>query len=80
MEDIMTDRFHPHETSREDLLIQSKWARTLAVVYGAALLLLVALVAATRMLAEPKAARGVAIAPAPQVAERAPATMPRRRN
>jgi len=76
----MTDHFPPHDTTREDLLIQTKWARRLAVVYGAALLVLVAFVAASRMLAESKAAPGVASDPTPYVAERASATTPRQRN
>ena len=76
----MTDRFTTHDATREDLQIQTKWARRLAVVYGAALLLLVAFVAANRMLAESKAEPGVASAPASYVVERASAMTPRHRN
>ena len=62
----MTDRYPHHDATREDLRIQAKWARRLAVVYAAALILLVAFVAASHMLAEP--APGLASAPAPHVA------------
>jgi hypothetical protein len=66
MEDTMTDRYAHHDATREDLRIQAKWARRLAVVYAAALILLVAFVAASRMIAEP--APGLANAPTPHVA------------
>ena len=76
----MTDHFPTHDTTREDLRIQTKWARRLAVVYGVALLLLVAFVAANRMVAESNAEPGVASAPASYVVERASAMTPRHRN
>jgi len=61
----MTDRYPHHDATRDDLRIQAKWARRLAVVYAAALILLVAFVAASRMFAEP--APGLASAPVPHV-------------
>jgi hypothetical protein len=73
MEDIiMTGWFPQHDLGKEELAVQAKWARTLAVVYGAALLLLVAFVAASRMVAEP--APGLASATAPHVAHAPAAT------
>jgi hypothetical protein len=66
MEDTMTDSYPHHDATRDDLRIQATWARRLAVVYAAALILLVAFVAASHMLAEP--APGLANAPAPHVA------------
>jgi hypothetical protein len=62
----MTGWFPQHDLGNEDLAVQARWARRLAVVYGVALLLLVAFVAASRMFAEP--APGLASAPAPYVA------------
>jgi len=53
MEDTMTDRYAHHDATRDDLRIQAKWARRLAVVYAAALILLVAFVAASHMIADP---------------------------
>jgi hypothetical protein len=58
--------------SKEDLMTQTKWMRRLAVVYGAALLLLVAFIAANRMLAGP--APGLAREQAPHVARAAAAS------
>jgi hypothetical protein len=62
----MTDRYPHHDATREDLRIQAKWARRLAVVYAAALILLVAFVAVSHMLAEP--APGFANDAAPHIA------------
>lgn len=62
----MTDWYPQHNLSKEEKAVQTKWMRRLAVVYGVALLLLVAFVAANRMLAGP--APGVARAAAPHVA------------
>jgi hypothetical protein len=45
----MTGWFPQHDLGKEDLAVQAKWARRLAVVYASALLLLVAFVAASRM-------------------------------
>ena len=70
----MTGWFPQHGLSKEDLAVQAKWTRTLAVVYAAALLLLVAFVAASRMLAEPTP--GLASATAPHIAH-APAVSAR---
>ena len=53
----MTGWYPQHPASKEDLAIQTKWMRRLAVVYGIALLLLGAFVAANRMLGEPTLAR-----------------------
>jgi hypothetical protein len=66
MEDTMTDRSPHHDATGEDLRIQAKWARRLAVVYAAALILLVAFVAASHMIAEP--APGLADGAAPHIA------------
>jgi hypothetical protein len=71
----MTGWFPQHDLGNEDLAVQATWARRLAVVYGVALLLLVAFVAASRMFAEP--APGLASAPAPHVAH-APSASTRR--
>jgi hypothetical protein len=68
MEDTMTDRYPHHDATREDVRIQATWARKLAMVYVAALLLLVAFVAGSRMLAEPQGSPDLASAPAPHVA------------
>jgi hypothetical protein len=62
--------------SKEDLAIQAKWMRRLAVVYGAALLLLVAFLAANHMLADQKSTADFASAPAPNLAH-APAVSAR---
>jgi hypothetical protein len=64
------------DMSKEDLAIQTKWMRRLAVVYGAALLLFVAFIAANRMLADQKSTADFASAPAPNVA-RVPAVSAR---
>lgn len=45
----MTGWYPQYPLSKEDAAIQAKWMRRLAVVYGAALLLLVAFIAANRM-------------------------------
>ena len=62
----MTGWYPQHKLSKEDAAVQATWMRRLAVVYGVALLLLVAFVAANRMLAGP--APGVARSAAPHVA------------
>ena len=62
----MTDRYPHDDATLEDLRIQAKWARRLAVVYAAALILLVAFVAASHMIAEP--APGLANGAAPHIA------------
>ena len=61
----MTGWFPPHNLSKEEKAVQAKWMRRLAVVYGVVLLLLVAFVAASRMLTP---APGVASAAPPHVA------------
>jgi hypothetical protein len=68
MEDTMTDRYPHDDATRDDLRIQARWARKLAVVYGVALLLLVAFIAANRMLVESKAAPGLAGSATPHIA------------
>jgi hypothetical protein len=80
MEDTMPGWYPHHAPTREDLRIQGQWARRLSLVYGAVLLLLAAFLAASRMIAGPNAAPGVAGAAPPHVAERAPAAAQRRRN
>ena len=62
----MTGWYPQHNLSKEERAVQAAWMRRLAVVYGVALFLLVAFVAANRLLAV--AAPGVARAAAPQVA------------
>jgi hypothetical protein len=62
----MTGWYPQHNLSKEEAAVQAKWMRRLAVVYGVALLLLVAFVAANRMLAAPSP--GLASAAAPHVA------------
>jgi hypothetical protein len=76
----MIERFPLEDLTPDDRRMRAKWACRLAVAYGAALLLLVAFVAASRMIAGPTAAPATAGVPAPHVAERAPAATPRRRN
>jgi hypothetical protein len=71
----MTGWYPQSHISKEDRAIQTKWMRILAVVYGVALLLLVAFVVANRMFAAPTP--GVASATAPHVAH-APAASARR--
>lgn len=61
----MTGWFPQHDLSKEEQAVQARWMRRLAVVYGVALLLLVAFVAASRMLAPTP---GLASAAAPHVA------------
>jgi hypothetical protein len=66
MEDVMTDWYPQHNLSKEEAAVQARWMRRLAVVYGAVLLLLVAFVAANRMLGA--SGPGVASNQAPHVA------------
>jgi len=49
----MGHRHFPYEASSEDRLTLAKWKRGTAIVYGCALLLLVAYVAIPRILAGP---------------------------
>jgi len=49
----MIDSAPLHEPTPEDRRVRYKWARRLAIAYGTALLLLVALVAAHRMYVGP---------------------------
>jgi hypothetical protein len=48
----------------EDRAVRVKWARGVAIVYGTALLLVVGLISAQRMLAAPTAETAIATAPA----------------
>jgi hypothetical protein len=49
----MTHRHFPYEASSEDRLTFAKWKRGTAIVYGCALLLLVAYIAIPRILIGP---------------------------
>lgn len=71
----MTGWIPQSHIDKEDLAVQTKWMRRLAVVYGAALLLLVAFIAVNRLLGGQ--APGLASDQAPHVAH-APALSPRR--
>ncbi len=53
----MTGWYPHYHISKEDRAIERKWMRRLAVVYGVALLLLVAFVAVNHMLTEPTLGR-----------------------
>jgi len=70
----MTGWYPQHNLSKEEAAVQAKWMRRLAVVYSAALLLLVAFVAANYLLAARWS--GVARNQAPHVAH-APASSAR---
>ena len=52
----MIDTAPLHEPTAEDRRIRDKWARTMAIVYGMALLLLITFVAANRFHAGPSSA------------------------
>jgi hypothetical protein len=52
----MTHRHFPYEASSEDRLTLAKWKRGTGIVYGCALLLLVAYIAIPRILAGPMTA------------------------
>jgi hypothetical protein len=69
MEDTMIHRSLPYDPTPEDRLTHAKWARGFAIIYGSALLLLVAFLAAQRMFAEPTPTTGVANVSATQVGE-----------
>ena len=60
----MTHRHFPYEASPEDRLTLSKWKRGTAIVYGCALLLLVAYIAIPRIVAGPMTATAAADGPA----------------
>ena len=60
----MTHRHFPYEASSEDRLTLAKWKRGTAIVYGCALLLLVAYIAIPRILAGPMTATAAADGPA----------------
>jgi len=56
----MTHRHFPYEASSEDRLTLAKWKRGTAIVYGCAVLLLVAYIAIPRILAGPMTATAAA--------------------
>jgi ferric-dicitrate binding protein FerR (iron transport regulator) len=58
-ESAMIDAAPLHEPTPEDRLVRDRWARRLAIAYGMALLLLVALVAAHRVSVEPDSSAAV---------------------
>ena len=60
----MTHRRLPYEPTPEDRLTLAKWKRGTTIVYGCALLLLVAWIATPRILAEPTTATAVVDGPA----------------
>ena len=60
----MTHRHFPYEASSEDRLTLAKWKRRFAIVYGCALLLLVAYIAIPRILVGPMTATAAADGPA----------------
>jgi len=64
MEGTMGHRHFPYEASFEDRLTLAKWKRGTAIVYGCALLLLVAYVAIPRILAGPTITTAAADGPA----------------
>jgi len=59
----MAHRHFPYEASSEDRLTLAKWKRGTAIVYGCALLLLVAYIAIPRILAGPMTATAAADGP-----------------
>jgi hypothetical protein len=61
-------RHLPYDPTPEDRLTHAKWARTVGIVYGSVVLLLLGFIAAQRIFAEPHRATGVANAPASPVA------------
>jgi hypothetical protein len=60
----MIDRRLSYNLTPEDRAVRAKWARGVAIVYGAALLLIVGLIATQRMLIAPAFESAVATAPA----------------
>ena len=60
----MTHRHFPYEPSPEDRLTLAKWKRRFAIIYGCALLLLVAWVAIPQILVGPVTATAAADGPA----------------
>jgi hypothetical protein len=60
----MIHRHFPYEASSEDRLTLAKWKRGFAIVYGCALLLLVAWIAIPRILVGPMTATAAADGPA----------------
>jgi hypothetical protein len=74
MEVIMIHRSFPYEPSPEDRLTRAKWARGIGILYGSALLLLVAFIVAHRFVAEPKGSAGAASASATPTASIPPIT------
>ena len=58
----MSYRSLPHNPIPEDRLIQVKWARGFAIVYGTILLLLLAVIVTSRIVSEPSGSSGVASA------------------
>jgi len=60
----MTHRHFPYEPSPEDRLTLAKWKRRFAIIYGCALLLLVAWIAIPRILVGPMTATVAADGPA----------------
>ena len=60
----MTHRHFPYEPSPEDRLTLAKWKRGVAIVYGCALLLLVAWIAIPQILVGPVTATAAADGPA----------------
>jgi hypothetical protein len=59
----MSNRHFPYEASSEDRLTLAKWKRGFAIVYGCALLLLVAWIAIPRILVGPMTATAAADGP-----------------
>ena len=66
----MIERFPLEDLTPDERRIRAKWACRLGIAYGAALLVLIAFAAASRMIAGPVS--GVAGVPTPHVVERVP--------
>jgi hypothetical protein len=64
----MTLEHLPYDPTPEDRLTRAKWARSVSIVYGSVVLLLLGFIAAQRMFAEPHRATGIANAPASPIA------------
>jgi hypothetical protein len=60
----MIDHRLPRDLTPEDRAVRAKWTQGVAIVYGAALLLVVGLIATQRMFAAPTPETAVATAPA----------------
>ena len=75
---IMIDCFPLESLTPDDRRIRAKWACRLAIAYGAALVVLLAFLAASRMIAGP--ASEIADVATPQVVERVPTSTARQRN